>query len=44
MTWYFGNTCLRKKLLQSLTNTREMSKQGSKKAGKTQKAAVTEVS
>ncbi|XP_029052264.1 UPF0235 protein C15orf40 homolog [Osmia bicornis bicornis] len=42
MTWYFGNTCLRRKLLQSLTNTREMSKQGSKKAGKTQKAPITE--
>lgn len=42
MTWYFGNTCLRRKLLRYFANTREMSKQGSKKAGKTQKVAVTE--
>ncbi|XP_053972564.1 UPF0235 protein C15orf40 homolog [Hylaeus volcanicus] len=42
MTWYYGNICLRKKILQHLTNSREMSKQGSKKAGKAQKAAAKE--
>ncbi|XP_054000716.1 UPF0235 protein C15orf40 homolog isoform X2 [Hylaeus anthracinus] len=42
MTRYYGNICLRKKILQHLTNSREMSKQGSKKAGKAQKAAAKE--
>ncbi|KAF3424874.1 hypothetical protein E2986_03902 [Frieseomelitta varia] len=42
MIRYFGNTCLRRKFWQYLTNTREMSKQGSKKAGKGQKATVNE--
>ncbi|XP_050582246.1 UPF0235 protein C15orf40 homolog [Bombus affinis] len=44
MTYYFGSACLRKKLLQHFTNTREMSKQGSKKAGKSKKATVNEES
>ncbi|KAK1135673.1 hypothetical protein K0M31_000259 [Melipona bicolor] len=44
MIRYFGNTCPRRKLLQYLTNTREMSKQGTKKAGKGQKATVNEES
>ncbi|XP_076676824.1 UPF0235 protein C15orf40 homolog [Andrena cerasifolii] len=42
MTWYCKSTCLRKKILQYLTDTREMSKQGSKKAGKPQKAGINE--
>lgn len=42
MTWYCGSTSLRKQILQHLTNTRKMSKQGSKKAGKAQKTAVKE--
>ncbi|XP_033334426.1 UPF0235 protein C15orf40 homolog isoform X1 [Megalopta genalis] len=44
MTWYFGNTCLHKRILQHLTSVREMSKQTSKKSGKTQKVTVNEES
>ncbi|CAK9818755.1 UPF0235 protein C15orf40 homolog [Anthophora plagiata] len=44
MTWYSASTCLRRKILQYFANTREMSKQGSKKAGKNQKAATKEES
>lgn len=43
MTWYFVNTWLRREISRYFVNTREMSKQGSKKAGKAQKVAVTEV-
>ncbi|KZC09973.1 UPF0235 protein C15orf40 like protein [Dufourea novaeangliae] len=42
MTWYFGNICIRERILQRLTIIRKMSKQGSKKAGKTQKLAANE--
>ncbi|XP_017763959.1 PREDICTED: UPF0235 protein C15orf40 homolog [Eufriesea mexicana] len=44
MTCYFGNTYQRRKFLQYFTNTCEMSKQGSKKAGKSQKSTVNEES
>ncbi|XP_031837009.1 UPF0235 protein C15orf40 homolog isoform X2 [Nomia melanderi] len=40
--WYFRNTCLRESSLQRLTSICEMSKQGSKKVGKTQKATANE--
>ncbi|XP_043261834.1 UPF0235 protein C15orf40 homolog [Colletes gigas] len=42
MTWYCGTICVREKVLQHLTNSRGMSKQGSRKAGKAQKVAVKE--
>lgn len=44
MTYYSRNTYLYGKFLQYFTNIREMSKQGSKKTGKNQKATVNEVS
>ncbi|XP_076750598.1 UPF0235 protein C15orf40 homolog [Xylocopa sonorina] len=42
MTWYSESACLRSKILRYITNTREMSKQRSKKAGKSEKVAVNE--
>lgn len=44
MTYYSRSTYLYGKFLQYFTNIREMSKQGSKKTGKNQKATVNEVS
>ncbi|XP_016905070.1 UPF0235 protein C15orf40 homolog [Apis cerana] len=42
MTYYSRSTYLYGKFLQYFTNIREMSKQGSKKTGKNQKATVNE--